>query len=484
MIGTMTYRSLLLPLLAWALLPAPALTEDDFADPSPAAGEQATTDRMTWWREAHLGMFIHYGLYSGLGGEFNGQFCGAEWTQNNLQLDSDTYARTALLLWNPAPGCAEKWAELAAEAGCRYVVLTTKHHEGFALFDTATTDFCAKARKGRDIVKEFAEACRARDLRVGFYHSVIDWHEKDYDFTIPSDLPYPALQKHLLEAQGVPRSQEAYRTYLRSQVTELLEHYGPVSILWWDYSGGQMQGPAWGGDELMALCREKQPGIIMNNRLFAYDGTTAGHDEEASEQPDHGDFITPEQRVPEEGLPTDWESCMTVGRNWGYNRYDTQYKSAAEVIGKLQECVSKGGNLLLNINPKGDGSVPEPVADVFRRLGAWMKINGESIYGARPVEGHVDLPEGLRMVAAWDDLYIYLPAEKPAGERWELRLPAEQVDTIEPDILGQPDCDVTVERTEEETPDGPRATLIYSIPTAAWDAAPEHMPVLRLSNAD
>ena len=474
----MIRRVLTAMLLGCGLLSA-ALTEADFAQAAP----QENPDPMTWWREAHLGMFIHYGLYSGLGGLFGDKPCGAEWAQNNLQMDSEQYAQGAAPLFQPAEGCAEQWARLAAAAGCRYAVLTTKHHDGFALFATETTEFNAQKLTGRDVVREFADACRANGLRVGFYHSVIDWHQPDYDYSIPCDLPYPKGQKQWLEAAGIPRNQEKYRRYLHRQVDELLTHYGRVDILWWDYSAGEMQGPAWDAEGLVQLCREKQPELVMNNRLFTYHALQAGGDAAAA-QGDYGDFLTPEQRIPSEDLQdADWESCMTVGRNWGYNRFDVNLKTPAEVIAALEECVGKGGNLLLNINPRGDGSVPEGVADVFRRLGNWMQVNGAAIYGAHPVE-EVDMPAGMYLVAVWDELFVYLPREVPEGDALELWLPAAEIDTVMPEILGQPDCEVTVERVEEEpeTAEGePRAWLLYTIPTQAWHDAVEGLPVLRLS---
>ena len=476
-------KSLCMVLTAGAMLAAPlpllAQTEDDAAAEETAAPVE---DHMNWWREAHFGMFIHFGLYSGLGGEFQGHPCGAEWTQNNLQMASSFYAKEAMQHFKPAANCAEQWAMLAKAAGCRYVVLTSKHHEGFALFDTKTTDFSSQGLLGRDIIREFTEACRANNLRVGFYHSVIDWHHPSYDYTIPSDLPYPKFQKEELELNKIPRNQQAYINYLHQQVEELTTKYGKVDILWWDYSAGEMQGDrGWKATELMAKCRKNQPGIIMNNRLFAYAGLKANQEQDAAAaaKKDCGDFITPEQRVPEGGLEgQDWESCMTTGRNWGYNRYDTEIKSPATVIATLQECVAKGGNLLLNINPRGDGSVPEEVANVFRRVGDWMDVNSEAIYGAAPVEG-VTLPEGVRMVGVWDDLYVYLPAQKPEGATYALRIPAHELDEVEPEILGQPDCDIIVQRLELPGEEEPEAWMQFLIPTTAWDDAVEGIPVLR-----
>ncbi len=449
--------------------------------PAPDAREQ----RMQWWREARFGMFIHYGLYSGLGGEFQGKPCGAEWSQRNLRIDSEAYAAEALPLFKPAPDCTEEWAELAAQAGCSYMVLTTKHHDGFALWNTEQSDFSAGAALGRDLVREFVDSARSRELYVGFYHSVIDWHHPAYDNTICPDLCYPEGQDAWLRQRNIPRDQEAYKRYLHAQVRELLTNYGQVDIMWWDYSQGAAEGErAWGASTLMSLCRELQPGIIMNNRLFAFSGIDPASDK-LELDPAKGDFTTPEKRVPEalQGQP-DWETCLTVGNNWGYNRYDTQWKSPATIIRHLQECVALGGNLLLNINPMADGSVPEAVADCFRRIGAWMDVNGEAIYASRPLPG-ISLPEGTLCSQVEEDMYVFLPVEPPAeGCHYELRLRASQIDAVRPSILGQPDCKLHMERIEiaEEGKGEPVGILCITIPASAWQNAVEGMPVLLLAN--
>lgn len=430
--------------------------------------------RMQWWRDAKFGMFIHYGIYSGLAGEFKGRRSGAEWIQTNLGLSSEEYAAEALPKFCPAPDCTEQWAELAKMAGCRYAVLTSKHHDGFGLFDSAETDYCTGKTINRDIVKEFVESFRKREMKVGLYHSVIDWHQKDYDNTIPSNLPYPGNQAKALKDAGIPRNQETYIKYLHAQVKELCTKYGPISILWWDYSNGQAEGErAWKARELMTMVHRLQPGIIMNNRLFAFNGLSADSDGTALE-PSQGDFITPERRVPAAGFPNmDWESCMTVGNMWGYSVNDHHLKSPAVIISKLEECCAKGGNFLLNIGPKADGSVPEEIFNVFRRVGDWMQVNSEAVYGSR---GVLDMP-GMTGFSGADrvgkKMYCFLPAEakgKPAT------LPATS-ETIgcRAVILGQPDCKVDVTQKGE--------TLEFSIPASAWDNAVENLPVLRLSPA-
>ena len=386
-----------------------------------AESKEARDARMQWWRDAKFGMFIHYGLYSGLAGEFKGIPGGGEWIQCNLGLDTDTYAAETLPLFRPEPGCTEAWAALAREAGCRYMVLTTKHHEGFALFDAPNSEYCSGALLGRDIVKEFADSARAAGMRVGLYHSVIDWHQQDYDNTICPDLCYPTGQEKMLQEKQIPRNHAAYQEYLHTQVRHLVRNYGPIDIMWWDYSQGNLSGEAWKAQELMQTCRDANPGVLFNNRLYAFSGFDPSADTKALDF-SKGDFSTPEKRIPREGYPgRDWEACMTVGNRWGYHRDDHRfYKSPEKIIYQLQECAAKGGNLLLNIGPKADGSIPEGIVEVFKRVGAWMKVNGESIYNSRPLpQDALDLPEEVTASVVWDDIYLFLPKRVPGEEEMD-----------------------------------------------------------------
>ncbi|MBQ4613676.1 MAG: alpha-L-fucosidase [Akkermansia sp.] len=436
--------------------------------------------RMAWWRDAKFGMFIHYGLYSGLAGEFKGQPGGTEWIQTNLGLDTDTYAAEAKPLFKPAPGCAEKWAELAKAAGCRYMVLTSKHHDGFALFETKTSDYSSHALLGRDIVKEFAVAARNHGMRVGLYHSVIDWHHPAYDNTICPDLCYPVNQAEMLRQKGISRDQEAYCRYLHAQVQELLSNYGTLDIIWWDYSQGAAEGErAWKAPALIEMCRKANPEIIMNNRLYSFSGFDKSRD---GVQLDLrcGDYTTPEKRIPEQGYPgIDWEACMTVGDKWGYNRYDVKLKEPSVIIQQLQQCAARGGNLLLNIGPMADGSVPEGVEDVFRRVGKWMEVNGEAIYGSRPVPS-IHLPEGWMASIVYEETYIFPPKMQPT-EDVVLRIRAHEIDTVEPTVLGQPECIIKMERVEEPGDEEPAAYMQFTIPASAWADAVEGIPVFKFS---
>ena len=211
------------------------------ADANHAAVKETAEERnrrMEWWRDAKFGMFIHYGLYSGLAGEWKGKPGGSEWIQKNVEVDTDSYAAEALPLFKPKEGLTEEWARLARDAGCQYVVLTSKHHEGFGLFDSAQTDYDAKSAVNRDIIREYVDSCRKRGLKVGLYHSVIDWHHPSYDNTICPDLCYPAGQAEMLKRKNIPRDHAAYQKYLHAQVRELMTRYAPIDIMWWDYSQG------------------------------------------------------------------------------------------------------------------------------------------------------------------------------------------------------------------------------------------------------
>ncbi|MBI4908801.1 MAG: alpha-L-fucosidase [Acidobacteria bacterium] len=351
--------------------------------------------RMKWWREARFGMFVHWGLYSGLAGTWEGKPVatrgGMEWIQQRVKSDTDTYAKRAIPLFQPKPGFARQWTRLARQAGCKYLVFTTKHHDGFALHDSKVSDYDAGSVLKRDLVKEIVDACRADGLKVGFYHSVIDWHHDQYEYARSKQLPHPLKDKPY---PNVAREHGKYIDYLHGEVNELVSNYGKIDILWWDYSAVDFQGQdAWRAFDLMDKVRGRQPAVIMNNRLFRIPeagftgmGTSAIA---AQLNPKYGDFITPEQHIPATGMPgVDWETCMTMNTTWGFSEHDHAWKSNEVLIRNLIDIASKGGNYLLNIGPKGDGSVPEESVRGMEAMGAWMKANGESIYGtsASPFE--------------------------------------------------------------------------------------------------
>lgn len=336
-----------LPLLGW---------------PLPAATPRG--DRMAWWREARFGMFIHWGLYSVLGGEWGGRTDYAEWIRNNAHIPLAEYDRL-VARFNPTGFDPDAWVSLAKDAGMGYVTITTKHHDGFALFDSKLTDFCIRSTPfRRDVMREMAAACRRHGLTPCWYHSIMDWHHPDY-------LPRRAWEEESRPTDGARYAR--YRDYLQGQVTELLANYGDIGVMWFD---GQWE-ESWThemGQALLARCRALQPQVIVNNRVEGWSPVPI-------KRP-LGDFRTPEQEIPATGLPgVDWESCVTMNHNWGYNSHDHDFKSVAELIGMLVETASKGGNLLLNVGPRADGTFPPESVDRLRGLARWMKVNGAAIHG-------------------------------------------------------------------------------------------------------
>ncbi|MBP7935157.1 MAG: alpha-L-fucosidase [Phycisphaerae bacterium] len=335
--------------------------------------------RMAWWRKARFGMFIHWGLYAIPAGEWKGErldnpaHC-TTWTRHFLSIptaDWDPLIHEYEPVWyNP-----RDWARLAKAAGMQYAVLTTKHHEGFCLFDSKLTDFTAMhAPARRDLVKEWLEAFRAEGIRVGFYYSLIDWHHPDYP--VVGDRLHPERKRP--ETLAEKRDLNKYLDYLHGQVRELMTRYGKIDVLWFDFSYDKLTGEAWRGTELLTMVRSLQPGIIVNDRVGL-----------------GGDFSTPEQRIPPNGIPgKDWETCMTMNGSWGYKRHDHAWKSTEALIRNLIDIASKGGNYLLNVGPTAEGVIPEASVNRLTHIGRWMRINGESIYGTSASPFSRQLPWG------------------------------------------------------------------------------------------
>ena len=362
------------------------------AEPTKTKEKKMTTEsqqqrdaRMEWWRDARFGMFVHWGLYSGLAGTWKekmvGKRGGMEWIQNYVGADTWEYAHEAVPHFRPAKDFAAEWAKLARQAGCRYVVFTTKHHDGFGLFNSEYTTYDAYDLVGRDLCKEIVDAIRGEGLKVGFYHSVIDWHHPQYDYKAASSLPHPLRKK---PSPNGPRNHAIYVDYLHGQTRELMSNYGDVDVVWWDYSKKGNEGAFWKAEELLSMVRELQPNIISNNRLYHIP-----HIEKSDSvgrlktwKPSQGDFTTPEQTIPSTGIAgVDWEVCMTMNTTWGYSEHDNAWKSPEKLIRNLVDIVSKGGNYLLNIGPKGDGSIPEESINSMKIIGKWMDANGQAIYG-------------------------------------------------------------------------------------------------------
>ena len=323
--------------------------------------------RMDWWREARFGLFIHWGLYAVPAGEWKGTTNHAEWILTTAQIPVAEYEKFAPQ-FNPVKFDAARWVAAAKRAGMRYIVITSKHHDGFCLFDSAQTEYDVMDATPfkRDILKELAEECRKQGIRLCFYHSIMDWHHPDY-------LPRRNWEDRPAEGADFDR----YVDYMKAQVKEIVTHYGDIGVLWFDGEWEATWTPERGLD-LYDYVRGLKPDIIINNRVGKGRAGMAGtfDPEEAS-----GDFGTPEQEIPATGLGYDWETCMTMNDHWGYNKHDDNWKSTTDLIQKLVDIASKGGNFLLNVGPTAEGLFPPESVERMEAMGRWMDVNGESISG-------------------------------------------------------------------------------------------------------
>ncbi len=297
--------------------------------------------RVAWWQEARFGMFIHWGLYSILG--------RGEWAMYQEHIPFDEYAPLADR-FDPQDYDPAEWVSLARDAGMKYMVLTTRHHDGFCLFDSNVSDFTApKTAARRDLIGEYVEACRKADMRIGLYYSLLDWH-------FPGTQPHQPVQPDEVYQPSVEQT--------HAQVRELCTNYGKIDILWYDMMIPH-NAELWRARELNEMVRSLQPDILINNR--------AG---------EPADFGTPENSIRAEQRP--WEACYSFNRSWGYAPYDTNYKSTNEILRLLATCVDGGGNLLLNVSPDASGKIPDNLQERLKTIGAWMKVHGKAIYGAGP----------------------------------------------------------------------------------------------------
>jgi alpha-L-fucosidase len=347
------------------------MTPDYPNSPSPAP----TNGDTSWFTEARFGLFIHWGLYA-LGARH-------EWLKNQERLTTEEYQRYFDHfdpdLYNP-----EAWADAAKDAGMKYFVVTTKHHEGFCLWDSALTEYKApNTPAARDLLRPMVDAFRSRDMRVGFYHSLLDWHHPDYTL----DQHHP--QRGILEKEAFDEGRiiSRYAEYLHGQTRELLTQFGQIDILWYDFSIGatsELAGKGrkeWRSEELIDLIRSLQPKIILNDRLEI-----------------DQDLKTPEQFQPPawvtvKGQPVVWEACQTFSGSWGYYRDESSWKSVGLLLRMLIDSVSKGGNLLLNVGPTGRGEFDWRALERLRGIGKWMHYNSRSIYGCTqaPFEAPTDV---------------------------------------------------------------------------------------------
>lgn len=360
------------------------MTEHLPYDVAPTEGDSA------WFTQARFGLFIHWGLYA-LGARH-------EWLQSREFMSPEQYRkyfdRFDPDLYDPA-----LWAQLADEAGMKYMVVTAKHHEGFCLWDSKLTDYKAtNAPAGRDLLRPMLEAFRARGIRTGLYYSLLDWHHPHYTV----DVKHPLRYNQAFLDQQRERDFSKYVEYMFGQTKELLSEYGKIDVLFYDFSIPPEEGfvgkgkDDWQSERLIRLIRELQPHVMINDRLQV-----------------KGDITTPEQYQPREwirmnGRRVVWEACHTFSGSWGYYRDEESWKPAPLLIRMLIDTVSKGGNLLLNVGPTGRGEFDERAVSRLKEIGAWMRRHSRSIYGCTAAPESYECPDGCRFTYDPEKHRLYL----------------------------------------------------------------------------
>jgi alpha-L-fucosidase len=358
--------------------------------------------RMEWWRDATFGMFIHWGPYAVPAGEYKGKEVKGigEWIMHNAKIpiaEYEVFSRS----FDPVSFNADEWVRIAKNAGIRYIVITSKHHDGFCLWDSKVTgyDIMDYTPFKRDILKELSVACKKAGIRLCFYHSIMDWHQPD------------AESKKDYGHQKTPAPDFArYReTYLKPQLAELITRYDP-EVIWFD---GEWI-PEWTeeqGKDLYNYLRNLKPSLIINNRVGKGRAGMQGMNKTRDAA---GDFGTPEQEILEGTSDYDWESCMTMNDTWGYKKNDNNWKSTQTLIHNLVDITAKGGNYLLNVGPTDKGIIPAPSVDRLLGMGKWLDVNGEAIYGTKSLKAYKE-GNDVRYTASKDGKFVYAILLKDPG---------------------------------------------------------------------
>jgi len=381
-------------LLAGLLAPLHQCAAQSSAENIFGETEQNREARMEWWTDARFGMFIHWGLYA--------LPARHEWVKNRERIPDEDYQKY-FELFNPDLYNPVEWARAAKKAGMKYVVITSKHHEGFCLFDSKYTDYKAtNTPYGKDLLKPFVKAFRDEGLKVGFYYSLIDWHHPEN----PVDRLHPLRDNAEFREQEKNRDITIYQEYLRNQVREILTMFGKIDCLFLDFSYPGEDGKGrddWQSVKLLKMIRQIQPDIIVNDRLDLLD------------VPGGWDFRTPEQFKPREWIKMDgkrvpWETCQTFSGSWGYHRDETTWKSVNQLLELLIDTVSKGGNLLLNVGPTARGTFDNRAYDRLDGIGEWTRVNGRSIYGCTQAPDEFTPPDNCLLT--WNPetnrLYVHI----------------------------------------------------------------------------
>jgi alpha-L-fucosidase len=392
------------------------------------------SERTRWFQDAKFGMFIHWGVYSVVGRH--------EWARHRLEIPQAEYDKIARS-FNPVNFNADTWVDIAKNAGARYIVITSKHHDGFSIYRSQVSDYDMKltAYPG-DPLKMLADAAKRKGMRLGFYHSIMDWHNADYipkrEWEFPGQKPGGNIDKYI--------------EFMKAQLRELLTQYGDVATIWfdgeWEHSPEEMHS-----DEVFDMIRKLQPNTLINDRIYK---RAPGN---------RADYGTPEQFVPATGLhdpsgkPILWESCVTINTDsWGYNQYETDFKTPRDLIRMLVEVVSKGGNLLLNVGPTPDGRIQEDFVTRLNAMGRWMKVHSEAIYGTT-ASPFTRMPFFGRATVKGNVLYLHVFQWPAAGE---LRVPGLKNEVRSAKVIGDAKAVLKTRRDGND--------IIVSLPASAPDA--------------
>ena len=404
--------------------------------------------RMQWWRDARFGMFIHWGLYAVPAGEYRGTRGKprdlGEWIMSWANIPRAEYEKFAPQ-FNPVEFDAAEWVRAAKDAGMKYLVITSKHHDGFAMFDSAvsTYDIVDATPYKRDPMRALADECRRQGLKFAFYYSIMDWHHPSQYVDAPGKDPTAGHSQTKMRDGQKPE----YVKYMKAQLRELVTKYDPA-VLWFDGEWVDWWTEE-DGQDLYKYVRGLKPDILINNRVGK--GRKGMEGLSKTDRPYAGDFGTPEQQIPASGLPgVDWETCMTMNDTWGFKSYDENWKPADTLVRNLIDTASKGGNYLLNVGPTAEGRIPAPSVERLAAIGKWMKVNGAAIYGTSASPFATQLPWG-RATKKGHTLYLHV-LDWPADGK--LAVPASGGTITSAAILGS-GAPVSVART----PDGFLLTL-------------------------